>query len=100
MTRHDRSDYHTRCLDTVLSLDPAGSGQESEVKALLSLTIIQFTAHVILISDTQSQQAHICKLYKKALWRWASGEAAYKETLEAVVTYLHTGGLILYGRYP
>ena len=32
--------------------------------AHLSLTIIQFTAHAILISNTHSQQAYICKSYK------------------------------------
>ena len=54
-----------RCPDTVLPLDPARSGRESEVdSASLSLTIIQFTAHVILISNTHSQQAHICKSFK------------------------------------
>ena len=41
-------------------------GQDkSEVdSARLSLTIIQFTVHVILISNTHSQQAQICKSYK------------------------------------
>ena len=34
------------------------------------------------------------------LWRWASGEAAGEETLEAVVADLKTGGLVLYGRFP
>ena len=37
---------------------------------------------------------------RKALWRWTSGEAAGVETLEAVVADLHTGGLVLYGRFP
>ena len=53
------------CPETVLPLDPARSGRESEVdSARLSLTIIQLTVHVILISNTRSQQAHICKSYK------------------------------------
>ena len=38
--------------------------------------------------------------HTKVLWRWASGEAAGEETLEAVVADLHTGGLVLYGRFP
>ena len=59
------SGLSSRCPDTVLPLDPARSGWESEVdSARLSFTIIQFTAHVILISNTNSQQAHICKSYK------------------------------------
>ena len=59
------SGLSSRCPDTVLPLDPARSGRESEVDAArLSLTIIQFTVHVILISNTDSQQAHICKSYK------------------------------------
>ena len=38
------------------------SSPESEVEsARLSLTIVQFTAHAILNSNTQSQQARICK---------------------------------------
>ena len=44
-----------RCSDTVLPLDPARLGRESEVDfAHLSVTIIQLSAHVILISNTQS----------------------------------------------
>ena len=35
---------------------------------------------------------------QKALWRLVSGEVA-GETLEAVVADLHTGGLVLYGRF-
>ena len=31
---------------------------------------------------------------------WASGEAAFEETLEAVVADLHTGGVVLNGRFP
>ena len=59
------SGLSSRCPDTVLPLDPARSGWESEVdSARLSLTIIQFTAHVILISNTHSQQVHKCKSYK------------------------------------
>ena len=34
---------------------------------------------------------------QRALWRCASGEAAGEE---AVVADLHTGGLVLYGRFP
>ena len=106
MTRNNRSHDHTasglrpRRLDTVLPLDPARSGRESEVdSARLSLTIIQFTAHVILIIYTQQKQADISKPHKK-LWRWESGEAAGEEILEAVVADLHTGGLVPYGRFP
>ena len=40
------------------------------------------------------------QIIQKALWRWASGKAAGEETLEAVVVDLHTGGLVLYGRFP
>ena len=67
--------YILRCPDTVLPLDPARSGRESEVdSARLSLTIIQFTAHVILISNIHSQQAHIYKSYKSpvAMGEWRS----------------------------
>ena len=49
------SGLRSKCLDTVLPLDPARSGRESEVDSVrLSLTIIQFTAHVILIRYTQT----------------------------------------------
>ena len=59
------SGLSSRCPDTVLPLDLARSGWESEVdSACLSLTIIQFTARDILISNTYLQQAHICKSYK------------------------------------
>ena len=52
------SGFSFRCPDNVLPLDPARSGRESEVDFVrLSLTIIQFTAHVILISNTHSQIA-------------------------------------------
>ena len=62
------SGLSSRCPDTVLPLDLARSGRESEAdSARLSLTIIQFTAHIILISNTHSQQAHICKSYKSAV---------------------------------
>ena len=40
------------------------------------------------------------QVMQKALWRWAYGEAAGEETLEAVVADLHTGGLVLYSRFP
>ena len=60
------SGLSSKCPDTVLPLDPAKSGREKAVdSARLSRTIIQFKAHAILISNTQSQQAHICKSYKK-----------------------------------
>ena len=60
------SGLSSRCLDTVLPLDPARSGRESEVdSARLSLTIIQFTAHVILIVYTQQQQTHVRMPHKK-----------------------------------
>ena len=53
------SGLSSRCLDTVLPLAPARSGREEVDTALLSITIIQFTAHVFLIIYTQQQQAHI-----------------------------------------
>ena len=71
------SGVSSKCPDTVLPLDPARSGRDSEVdSARLSLTIIQFTAHIILISDTHSQQAHICKSYKSpvAMGEWRSSK--------------------------
>ena len=50
------SGLSSRRPDTVLPLDPARSGRESDVdSARLSLTIIQFTAHAILIRNTDSQ---------------------------------------------
>ena len=55
----------SKCSDTVLPLDPARLGRENEVdSARLSVTIIQFSTHVILISNTQSQQVNICKSCK------------------------------------
>ena len=106
MTRHNRSHghpLHPGLAPNALTLSclwiQLGQDERVRLTTRLSLTIIQFTAHVILISNTHSQQAHICKSYK-ALWRWASGEAAGEETLEAVVADLHTGGLVLYGRFP
>ena len=64
----------------------------------LSLTIIQFTAHVMLIMYTQQQQAHIHKPHKKLC---GDGRAAKQQVrkLEAVVADLHTGGLVLYGHF-
>ena len=60
------SGLSARCLDTVLPLDPARPGRGSEAdSARLSLTIIQFTSHVILIIYTQQQQAHIRMPHKK-----------------------------------
>ena len=59
------SGLSSRCPGTILPLDPARSGRESVVdSACLSLTIIQFSAHVISISNTHSQQAHICNTQK------------------------------------
>ena len=82
------SGLSSRCPDTVLPLDPARSGWESEVdSARLSLT-------------NPIHSKHIYANHTKTLWRWASGEAAGEETLEAVVADLHTGGLVLYGRFP
>ena len=95
--------FSSRCLDTVLPLDPTKSGRGTEVlSARLSLTKIQFTEHVILIIYTQQQQAHIRRPHEKPCGdgRAASGEAASEETLEAVAADLHTGGLVLYGRFP
>ena len=39
------------------------------------------------------------QVIQKALWQWASGEAASEETLEAVVADLYTGCLVLYGHF-
>ena len=68
MTRHNRSHghpLHPALAPDVLTLSCLWIqlGQdESEVDSVhLSLTIIQFKAHVILISNTHSQQAHIRK---------------------------------------
>ena len=105
MTRHKRS--HDHPLHPGLALDvltlsclwiQLGQDERVRLTARLSLTIIQFTAHV-LISNTHSQQAHICKSCKSPV---AMGErqAAGEETLEAVVADLQTGGLVLYGRFP
>ena len=82
------SGLSSRCLDTVLPLDPARSGWESEVdSARHSLTIIRYTAHVILISNTQSQQAHICKSYKKPC---GDGRAAKQQVRKHWELYLRT----------
>ena len=77
MTRHNRNHGHplhpglAPDVMTVLPLDPARSERESEVDSVrLSLTIIQFTAHVI---HTQQQQAHVRKPHKKP---WGDGRAA------------------------
>ena len=87
MTRHNRSPWSSthsglscRCLGTALPLDPGRSGREREVDCAPPVTIIQFKVHVILISNTQSQQAHICKSYKKP---FGDGRAAGEETLKA-----------------
>ena len=87
ITRCNRSHGHQLHPDiapdvlTLSSLDPDRSGRESEVdSARLSLTIIQFTAHVILISNTQSQQAHICKSYKSPLAMGERGSSRWRYT--------------------
>ena len=66
MVLHTASGHSSKSLDTVLPLDPARSGRESWVDSVrLSLTIIQYTAHIILISKTQPQQAKKKKKKKK-----------------------------------
>ena len=71
MTRHKRSHghpLHPGLAPDVLTLSclwiQLGQDEKVRLTARLSLTIIQFTAHVILISNTHSQHAHICKSYK------------------------------------
>ena len=68
MTRHKRSHghpLHPGLAPDVLTLSclwiQLGQDERVRLTACLSLTIIEFTAHVILISNTHSQQAHICK---------------------------------------
>ena len=92
MTRHNRSHVHPLYLDLALDVLTRSClwiqlGQVDSAR--FSLTIIQFTAHAILISNTHTQQAHICKSFESPV---AMGEAAGGETLEAVVADLHTGG--------
>ena len=74
MTRHKRSHGHPLHLDLapdVLTLSclwiQLGQDERVRLTARLSFTIIQFTAHFILISNTHSQQAHICKSYKSSV---------------------------------
>ena len=71
MTKHNRSHghpLHPGLAVDVLTLSclwiQLGQNERVGLTARISLTIIQFTAHVILISNIQSQQAHICKSYK------------------------------------
>ena len=70
--------------DVLICVLPPGTvspGRESEVEsAHLFLTLIQFSAHVILLLNTQAfayttQSYHIHLQTTKVLWRWASGEA-------------------------
>ena len=75
-------------LDSVLPLDSDEPGRESEADdiAQLSLTLIQLTRK----SSQHNPNTQVP-------WRWASGEAAGEDTLEAVATNLHTGdpGLVV-----
>ena len=71
MTRHNRNHghpLHPGLAPDVLTLSclwiQLGQDERVRFSSRLSLTIIQFTAHVILISNTHSQQTHICKSYK------------------------------------
>ena len=88
ITRHKRSYCHQLqpdltpdVLTCVLPLGTVSSGRESEVEsAHLFLTIIQFSAHVILLLNTQTlayttQSYHTHLHTPKVLWRWASDEA-------------------------
>ena len=81
MTRHNRSHghpLHPGLVPDVLTLSclwiQLGQDESDVDSAHLSLTIIQFTAHVILISNIHSQQAHICKSYKSpvVMGEWQS----------------------------
>ena len=74
MTRHKRNHghpLHPGLAPDVLTMSclwiQLGQDKRVRLTARLSLTIIQFTAHVILISNTHSQQAHICKSYKSPM---------------------------------
>ena len=88
ITRHKRSyghplhpDLSPDVLTCVFPMGTVSSGRESEVESVrLFLTIIQFSAHVILLLNTQAlanttQSYHIHPHTTKVLWRWASGEA-------------------------
>ena len=78
MTRHNRNygnPLHPGLAPDVLTLSCLWIQLGQDERVRLFLTIIQFTAHVILISNTYSQQAHICKSYKSPVamgQRWSS----------------------------
>ena len=74
-------------LDLLVPLDQDWKGRESEADAAqVFLTLIQLTRK----SSQHNPNTQV-------LWRWASGEAAGEDTLEAVATNLHTGdpGLVV-----
>ena len=83
-----------------MSLDPARSERESEVDC------VPLPHYIPIRSECHLNQQHTVtpsihmQVIQKVLWRWASGKAAGEETLETVVEDLHTGGLILYDRFP
>ena len=91
------SGLSSRCLDTVLPLDPARSGRESEVDCapLPHYNPIHSACHLnhihIATASTHTRAT------QKALWRLASSEAAGEETLETIVADLHTGGSVRSG---
>ena len=81
MTRHKRSHghpLHPGLAPDVLTLSclwiQLGQDERVRLTAHLSLTIIQFTAHVILINNTHSQQVHIGKSYmgERRSSRWGN----------------------------
>ena len=90
------SGLSSRCPDTVLPQDPARSERESEVDCapLPHYNPIHSACHL------NQQHTFTASIHMQALWRWASGEAAGEETLEAVVADLHIGGLVLYDQFP
>ena len=69
----------SRCLDTVLPLDPARSGRESEVdcEPLPHYNPVQSTCNLNHI-HTATVGTHK-QATQKALWRWASGEQQVKK---------------------
>ena len=82
------SGLSSRCPDTVLPLDPARSGWESEVdSARLSLTIIQFTAHVILISNAHFTASTYMQIIQKPC---GDGRAAKQQVRKYWKLYLRT----------
>ena len=100
MTRHKRSHgnpLHPGLAPDVLTLSCLWSqlGQDEKVRltARLSLAIIQFTAHVILISNTHSQQAHICKSYKSPVAMGERRSSRWWNTGSCICD-LHTGDLV------